>query len=124
MEDDADSPPRPAEGRTYPRTSVLLKGRFYRGKLVLECLITSLSAGGARLRTERALEVSAIGTLENERIGFLAGEVVWIRDGAMGLRFLERPHWVARLLSRAFPHSNLGISTDPDDSHQSGVFSG
>lgn len=87
------------ERRRYTRKSVLLRGRFHRGRETFDCLITNISASGARVRIDRPLENGAAGTLENDRFGMIPGEIVWLAKDHAGVRFLERPQWIARLLA-------------------------
>lgn len=91
--------PSDDERRRYARKSVLLRARFHRGRQTVDCLITNISASGARVRVEQPLDAGGAGTLENERFGMIPGEVVWLDDDHAGLRFLERPQWIARLLA-------------------------
>ncbi len=93
--------------RRYSRKSVLLRGKFHRGKQSFDCLITNLSASGARVRVDQVLDTGVAGTLENDRFGMIPGEVVWQSDDHAGLRFLERPQWIARLLAGSIALKSL-----------------
>ena len=95
------------ERRRHRRTSVLLRGSFRRGKEVVDCLITDLSSGGARLRPTQPIAGAVVGTLETPRLGLIPGEIVWIAGDSVGVRFLDRPNHVGELIRKAMPNSRI-----------------
>ena len=108
MSDTTTVDPMPGiERRRHRRTSVLLRGSFRRGKEVIDCLITDLSSGGARLRPTQPLAGAAVGTLETARLGLIPGEVIWVAGDSVGVRFLDRPNRVGELIRKAMPNSRI-----------------
>jgi hypothetical protein len=107
MTETAAGPEPGIERRRYRRTSVLLRASFRRGNEAIDCLITNLSAGGARLRPSRPIDGSTVGSLESPRLGTIAGEVVWQGGDTFGLRFLDQPAQVGEMLRKAMPNSRF-----------------
>ena len=101
----AEPAPRPigTDNRRYRRYSVVLSGRFHRGKTSSDCIILDLSPTGAKLKMSHPLAQKAVGTLESTRFGMIPAEVVWRNDETLGIRFLDEPNWVAGLLSMVLP---------------------
>ena len=102
---DPEAPHQPsgADKRKYRRYSVVLSGKFHRGKTTNECIILDLSPTGAKLKMAEPLAQKAVGTLESDRFGMIPSEVVWRNDQTLGIRFLVEPTWVAGLLSMVLP---------------------
>ena len=91
--------------RRFRRTPVLLSGRFYRGPESVGCVITNLSAGGARIK---AVDGSAAGlpadrqgttALVIERYGVFQGKLMWQDGETAGIRFLHTPKLVRDAIS-------------------------
>ena len=95
------------ERRRHRRTSVLLRGRFRSGHQIIECLITDLSAGGARIRPAEPIDDAEVGALETLRLGLIPGEIVWKASDSFGLRFLDRPNRIGDLIRQAMPNSRI-----------------
>ena len=95
------------ERRRHRRTSVLLRGRFCSGHQIVECLITDLSAGGARVRPSQPIEDAEVGSLETVRLGLIPGEIVWTASDSFGLRFFDRPNRIGDLIRQAMPNSRI-----------------
>ncbi len=92
----------PDNRRRFPRTRVLLTGRLYRGEGAVDCVVTNLSAGGARIAAREPARIdppvpdgTEPASLLIERYGIFPGELLW-RDGrAAGLRFRDAPPVIA-----------------------------
>src|SRR3546814_6087622 len=76
--------------RHYERKHVLLGGRFLRGVETVSCLVTDISANGARIMLDRCPDGDRLGALHIDRFGLFAGELRWSDDGSAGIRFLDR----------------------------------
>lgn len=99
----------PQSRRSFPRKAVLLCGRFYHGRTAVDCVITNISANGARLLVNQRLEGEMVGALSINRCGMFPGAVVWQGEDQAGLRFFERPERVASLVADALPHCALEV---------------
>jgi hypothetical protein len=97
------------ERRRHRRTSVLLRGSFRCGSEVMDCLITNLSAGGARLRPVQPIQGTMVGTLETSRLGLIPGEIVWHGGDSVGVRFLDQPAHVGAMIRKAMPNSRIAV---------------
>ena len=108
----ATSTSSPADRRGHRRRAVLLQGRLFRGPQRFDCLVSDLSATGAKLKVTGPVEAEHIATLEIGRCGMVPGTVVW-RDGdRLGFRFFEPPQRVAELIGTAYP-TVLGTEARP-----------
>lgn len=107
VDDDSAPLPGSVEQRRYRRYSVVLSGKFHRGKTTNDCIILDLSPTGAKLRMSEPLAQKAVGTLESDKFGMIPGEVVWRNDQTIGIRFLDEPNWVAGLLSMVLPQTRF-----------------
>ncbi len=96
-----------AERRKYPRTQVLWKGSLFRPGGAVECVVLNLSANGAKLRLDDPWECPSPITLRIPRFGEFRAEVAWRKDHLIGLKFLEDPKSVARLIEDALPQGRL-----------------
>lgn len=87
-----------AERRGCPRVARLASGAICTDSRVFHCQVLDISAGGAKVRV-----VGDPGTLETARC-WLGGaavvdcEVCWAEGRVLGLRFLDAPEAVRRLM--------------------------
>jgi hypothetical protein len=93
--------------RKYVRKSVLLCGTFHRGTTEVDCVVTNISANGARLIAHKPLDGDALGALKINRCGMFPAEVAWQEGDHVGLRFLDSPDNVLGLIRTALPHCKL-----------------
>ena len=84
--------------RSYPRHSVLFKGRLHVNAYEFSCKVADISLGGARIRLDLPLAVDAPVELAIQGHRPLSATVVWIRDGFIGLRFKVEPPIVLQTL--------------------------
>jgi hypothetical protein len=100
----------PAGRRRHQRKPVLWRATLELPTGGLDCVAFDLSLGGAKLRLDAPVRVRQRGRLVIERYGAIAVEVAWQRPGLVGLRFLDPPWRVARLIGKALPleHRSAG----------------
>ena len=54
-----------------------------------ECSVSDISASGAKIKTEAKLEIGSLADLKIIKYNDMRrAEVMWVRDGVIGLRFL------------------------------------
>lgn len=94
--------------RRYERKHVLLAGRLLRGDDTVPCLVTDISANGARIMLDRCPGGDRFGALHIDRFGLFTGEVRWSGDGSAGIRFLDRPKTVAAAVAAVLPFTGMG----------------
>lgn len=97
--------------REFGRTLVLMSGTVYSEREVGPCAIFNLSLGGAKLRVSEPLPAGFPVTLTISRSGVFRGEVVWQDDRLAGIRFLDSPRNVARVLGEFLPDGGFSAST-------------
>lgn len=93
--------------RRYERKHVLLAGRLLRGVDIVSCLVTDISANGARIVLDRCPEGDRFGALHIDRFGLFAGELRWSGDGSAGIRFLDQPKTVAAAVAAVLPFTGM-----------------
>jgi len=93
--------------RRYERKHVLLAGRLLRGVDTVSCLVTDISANGARIVLDRCPEGDRFGALHIDRFGLFAGELRWAGDGSAGIRFLDQPKTVAAAVAAVLPFTGM-----------------
>lgn len=85
----------PSSRRRFRRTPVLLSGRLFRGGRGVDCIITNISAGGARISAVAtgeigpAPETAQPTALLIERYGVFQSKVMWADGKIAGVRFLH-----------------------------------
>jgi hypothetical protein len=99
----ADSDSEWDEKRRHKRKPVLFMGRLETDTSDEEAIILDLSLGGARLRVPTLAKARQPVTLVIARFGRLNAEVAWCRSGQIGLRFVDRPEHVQRVIGGAIP---------------------
>jgi hypothetical protein len=66
------------------------------------CCVFDLSANGAKVRAAKLLIVQELVRLVMIPFGSFEGEVMWLRDGVVGIRFADGAHHrVAKLIASA-----------------------
>jgi hypothetical protein len=62
------------------------------------CIVLDISSWGAQLRFDGAIPAAQGRVWLNiECVGTIGADIVWRRDNAMGLQFLEQQTWIRRL---------------------------
>ena len=94
------------ERRGSPRSALLLKGNLYQRGCVVDCVVSNLSIGGAKLLLAGSADdrlpdpvAGSIVTLTVARFGDLPARLVWSQRTAIGIGFLQSSDEVAVLLS-------------------------
>ncbi len=93
--------------RRFVRKSVLLCGTLHQGQTELDCVVTNISANGARLIAHHPPANPSLGALKINRCGMFPVEVAWQEGEHVGIRFLDTPDNVLELLRVALPHCKL-----------------
>lgn len=81
--------------RRHPRSLVDWSGVLRDDRGAVKFDVLDVSAGGARLRTDRELRANSKVMLDIHRVGGFLGEVVWQYPDGAGIRFLEDPRDVS-----------------------------
>ena len=81
--------------RRHPRSLVAWSGVLRDDRGAVKFDVLDVSAGGARLRTDRELRANSKVMLDIHRVGDFLGEVVWQYPDGAGIRFLEDPRDVS-----------------------------
>jgi hypothetical protein len=63
----------------------------------ISCTILDISSGGARVHLNGAIAASGRVWLHIECVGTIGADIVWRRDDAIGVQFLEPQAWIRRL---------------------------
>jgi PilZ domain-containing protein len=92
-----------AATRKYRRASVHWLATLACRGASLPCVISNLSANGAKVMVEHPPEGQARVTLACPRFGALEGEIVWRSPRALGIRFILAPDLVAVVLEGKLP---------------------
>jgi PilZ domain len=93
------------ERRAHRRKPTLWEGRLDTDAGVFFCVVLNISQGGAMVQATAPLTPTQRATLMIERFGSLKAHIVWHLPhlSKMGLRFLDPPQQVARILGGALP---------------------
>ncbi len=77
--------------RQFKRRRTLFGGSIYRGSESWDCSISDISESGVRVKTEAELEIGDVVELKNNKFNDIReAEVVWKREGFLGLNFLVK----------------------------------
>lgn len=93
--------------RRFVRVGTTIRGYIAQNFRLAECEILDLSLGGARVRADESLGDQARITLGFGRFGMIEGEVVWRRQGVMGLKYVDSPQVIQQTLSGFLPRHCL-----------------
>jgi hypothetical protein len=99
----AHDPPTPAAGadrRRHRRADVRWSAQLDTADGFYDCVVRNLSWGGAKLALIAGLVPGQAVRLAIARGGTLRAAVVWIRYGAIGIRFTEPPDLIAAAIRR------------------------
>lgn len=81
------------KGNRTPRDSMLLMGTIKAAgdfsRQAQPIRIRNLSATGMMAVSQAEYEVGSLVEVGMRGIGFISGEIVWVRDGAMGITFAQ-----------------------------------
>jgi hypothetical protein len=90
--DEANTDQKEDNLRNNGRRRTILGGSLYDdGQNSWDCSITNISETGAQIRSDAALDKGAIVELKIHKFNNLhCSEIMWVRDGRMGLRFLMK----------------------------------
>lgn len=95
--------------RKFRRQAVIWDAAMLAQDTTAGCTVLNLSAGGAKIMTDRTDIASSRVTLHIPQRGFFVCEIAWRYGHTMGLRFLEEPASVQRVLAETLP----GVSAAP-----------
>jgi len=93
------------ERRAHRRKPTLWEGRLDTDVGAFACVVLNISQGGAMVQLSAPLASTRRATLMIERFGTLNANIVWHlpHEGKIGLRFVDPPQKVARVLCGALP---------------------
>jgi hypothetical protein len=92
-----------SEFRKYRRAAVHWPATLACRSTNVACVISNLSANGAKVMIADPPEGQARVTLSSSRFGALEGEIVWCSPNALGIRFVLDPDLVATVLDDKLP---------------------
>jgi hypothetical protein len=90
------------ERRRHQRAALLYSGSLYNGERTVDCVIKDISASGARVMVEHAIEAAKGFVLDIDGVGFIRSKIVWQSDDHAGIEFLNDPHTVQSWISAAW----------------------
>ena len=92
--------------RANPRNALLMTGKVYQRGCLIDCVVSNVSVGGAKLllpgpASDQLPDPAdgAMVTLTLPRFGDLPARIVWTRETAIGIDFLQPSDEVAVLLA-------------------------
>lgn len=91
------------ERRERPRRHVLWRGMLQTIEGPHPCLVLNVSLGGAKLAVRTDLASNREVTLMLGALGVFRAVIIWVENGAVGIRFLEDQPQLARRLSGILP---------------------
>jgi PilZ domain len=89
--------------RRFQRKRVVWAARLETASESFECIALDLSLGGARLRLSAPLVQRQRVRITFGRVGALGAEVAWVRPGMIGVRFVDGPEQIAKILGQTLP---------------------
>jgi len=89
--------------RRFRRQAVIWDAAMLEQEKTVDCTVLNLSAGGAKIMIDRTDITSSRVTLRIPQCGVFVCEVAWRHGHTMGLRFLEDPASVQRVLADTLP---------------------
>ncbi len=86
----ADAAPGRRWKTNWPAELVSAAGR-------IPCTVLDISSWGAQLRLDGAVAMEGRVWLNIECVGTIGADIVWRRDNALGVQFVEQQAWIRRL---------------------------
>lgn len=96
---------QPWESRTrrkFKRATTLFSGTILCDGRSIAAVVLDVSVNGAKVRLDEALESGTHVKLRIDRLGEFRAEVVWCKQMRVGLKFLDPPDEIARLMPDQF----------------------
>lgn len=91
---------RPEERQRFTRRAVIIAARLRTTDQAVDCDILDISAGGAKLRSDRAWADGSAVILTVDGVCDLAARVAWRTAEGCGIAFLDSPELVAATIPR------------------------
>ncbi len=88
----------PYSRRKHSRNSVLFKAKIFFENQSIDCEIMDISAGGARVRGERQLELGLSVILNLDPFGEIPCEIAWQKGLNLGMKFQGNSEEVAEII--------------------------
>lgn len=88
--------------RKFRRATTLFSGSVLCGDRSIDAVVLDVSVNGAKVRLDEALGPEDNVKLRIDRLGEFRARVVWRKDMRIGLKFLEPPDEIARLMPDPF----------------------
>ena len=108
----AEKPSVEKSRRRFKRATTLFSGTIICGDRSVEAVVLDVSVNGAKVRLEETLGEDNNVKLKIDRLGEFRAVVVWRKDMRIGLKFLEPPDEIARLMPEQFASKLSGASGD------------
>lgn len=102
-----EGPAKEREQREHLRSTVLWSGEVACDGTITPCRILNVSPSGAKVRIERSFDPGTEASISCSRFGDVLVQVVWSKDGNMGLRFQESPRRILQFIGNFLPRSGL-----------------
>ncbi len=96
--------------RRFKRATTLFSGSVLCGDRSIDVVVLDVSVNGAKVRLDETLGPENNVKLRIDRLGEFRAEVVWRKDMRIGLKFLDPPDEIARLMPGQFATK---LSGDP-----------
>ena len=102
-----------SDKRLAPRRKALLGGRIFTDEgRAWDCRIRDISESGAKVRCEGGPEKGLMVDLKVTKFEDIRrAEVMWVRDGEIGLRFINKMETVPKSMQRFFTLVNESDKT-------------
>ena len=88
----------PYSRRKHSRNSVLFKAKIFFENQSIDCEIMDISAGGARVRGERQIELGLSVILNLDPFGEIPCEIAWQKGLNLGMKFQGNSEEVAEII--------------------------
>jgi hypothetical protein len=92
-----------ADRRTHRRVGTLWSATVKMSRGAFDGMVLNVSLGGAKLMLAAPLCLEPTVTLTIDQVGTFRADVVWQRHEFAGLRFTDKPDYIARTLRDILP---------------------
>jgi hypothetical protein len=104
--------PSHLDERKFKRADTVIPGMLIFGNLKVRISVLDLSIAGAKIRTDAPIDAGRRISLAIDGFGSFPAEVVWRREGRIGIRFRDEPSVIAEALPE---HIATRVDAVPED---------
>ena len=104
--------PSHLDERKFKRADTVIPGMLIFGNLKVRISVLDLSIAGAKIRTDAPIDPGRKIALAIDGFGSFPAEVVWRREGRIGMRFRDKPSVIAEALPE---HIATRVDAVPED---------